>query len=169
MHDPKEDNCNNPDLWSALQFEAVVEFLAALSVLAELQPVNFDTVLQWTAWLGESLAVVLLDGAEKRHSWDEMVQGYAKTFEGQYYHPDARQKPVLFVALRSIGLVQPLVKPTSPDFTKPTDPNRLGDHDSFAKPTPLRFYVCQDALFEGARQDESMTEFLKREMRCLLE
>lgn len=167
MHD--KDKRNNPDLWLGLQTEAVVELLSALSVLAELEPVDLQTTRHWTALLGESMTVALLDGADKVHHWQDMEQAYIKEFEGQYHRPEARRKPVLLVALRSRGLVQPLVKRSWSDFTKPTDPNRLGDEDSFAKPTPLRFYVCQDALFEGARQARTITEFLRNEMRCVLE
>lgn len=159
---------NNPDLWSDLQSEAVVELLSALSVLAELRPVSLVTAPQWTAWLGESLAVALLDGANKKYSCDEMELKYLKMFEAEYYRPEARRIPVLLVALRSRGLVQPLVKPSSADITKPTDPNRLGDQNSFTNATLPRFYVCQDALFDGAREAKSIAEFLKSEMRWVL-
>lgn len=167
MHDPK--NSKNPDVWLEPQVEAVVELLSALSVLAELQPVNFQTTPQWTALLGDALAVALLDGEDRQHYCEDMQQKYWEAFAGQYYRPDARRKPVLLAALRSRGLVKPLVKPFSPDYTKPADPNRLGDQDSFAKPIPLRLYVCQDALFEGAkRATTTITEFLKSEMECIL-
>jgi len=163
-----KDGSTNPDLWSGLQFEAVVEMLSALSVLAELKPVNFETSPQWTALLGEFLALALLDGADRKYSWDEMEVDYRKRFEGQYYRPDTRRKPVLLAMLRSRGLVQPLVKSSSLDFTKPADPNRLDDENSFTKSTPLRFYVCQDTLFEGARQANTIEEFLKSEMGCFV-
>ncbi|MFH0813016.1 MAG: hypothetical protein V2A69_09285 [Pseudomonadota bacterium] len=163
-----KDGSINPDLWSSLQFEAVVELVSALSVLAELQPVSFETSPQWTALVGEFLALAVLDGADRKYSWDEMEFEYRKTFEGQYFRPDTRRKPVLLAMLRSRGLVQPLVKPSSLEFTKPADPNRLGDENSFTKPSPLQIYVCQDNLFEGARQAPKIEEFLKTEMRCFL-
>lgn len=164
-----EDNYKNPDSWSDLQFEAIVEFLSALSVFAELQPVNFGTEIQWTASLGENLRVILLDGADKRHTWAEMEAEYRKNFKDKYYRPESRRMPVLLVALRSGGLVQPLIKPCSTDFTDLTVPNRLGDNKSFTKPNPLKFFLCQDTFFEGARQDRIIVEFLRKEMRCLLE
>lgn len=162
-----EDKHSNPDLWSNLQFEAVVELLAALSVLAEMHPVNYNTAPQWTALLGENVAVALLDGADKMHSWDGMEAEYIREFEAQYYRPEVRMIPVLLAVLRSRGLVQPLVKLISPDFTKSTDPNKLGDEKSYARATPMRIYVCQDTLFEGARQAKKITVFLKKEMRCI--
>ena len=162
-----EDKHSNPDLWSNLQFEAVVELLAALSVLAEMHPVNYNTTPQWTASLGESLAVALIDGAD-RHYWDKMTLEYMTKFEAQYYRPEARRKLVLLAVLRSRGLIEPLVKLTSSDITKPTDPNKLGDDKSYARPAPMRIYVCQDTLFEGARQAERITDFLKERMRCIL-
>ncbi len=166
MHD--SDKRNNPDLWSGSQSEAVVEFLAALSVLTELKSVDFNTSPQWTARLGESLAIAVLDGEDKKYSWARMEDEYIKRFGGQYHRPDARTKPVLLVALRSGGLVRPLVQPRWPDFTKPSGPDRLGDEDSYTKPAEARFYVCQDGLFEGARQGTTIQEFLKSEMRCVL-
>jgi hypothetical protein len=160
---------NNPDMWSTSQFDAVVEFLSALSVFAELQPVDFQAAPQWTARLGKILAIALLDGTDKGYSWSEIEEKYWRTFEGEYHRPDARRAPVLLVALRSRGLVEPLVMKISPEFIKPTEPNRLGDEASFAKPTPLRLYICQDALFEGARQEKAIKKFLNDKMRCVLE
>jgi len=168
LHMHENEKRNNPDLWLDLQFEAAVELLSALSVLAEVQPVNFETAPHWTALLGESLAVALLDGAEKE-DWTKMEFGYKKRFEGQYYCPDARRKPVLLIALRSRGQVQPLVKLSWLDFTVPQDPNRLGDEDSYAKSTPVRFYVCQSGLFDEARRAPTIKTFLESEMRCVLE
>ncbi len=162
-----KDELNNPDMWSPLQCDAMIELLSALSVLRELQQVNFDTAPHWTASLGTSLAVALLDGEDGRHRWDEMELRYKKQFESRYYHPGARRKPVLLAMLRSRGLVTPLIKRSWLEFTVPADPNRLGDADSYTKATPLRFYVCQDAFFEGAKQAPTMTEFLQRTMRCI--
>lgn len=166
MHESNKRN--NPDLWSDPQSEALIELLAALSVLAELQPVDFNASPQWTAWLGESIAIAVLDGEDRRRP-DEMELEYRKRFEGQYYHPDSRRKPVLLSALRSRGQVQPLVKPSWLEFTVSEDPNRLGDEDSFAKSAPLRFYICQEGLFDEARQATTIRAFLESEMRCVLE
>jgi hypothetical protein len=162
-----EEKHTNPDLWSDLQFEAVVDLLAALSVLAEMQPVNYNATPQWTAWLGENVAVTLLDGAGKRY-WEEMEAEYIKKFEARYYKPEVRRIPVLLAALRSRGLIDPFVKLTSPDITKTTDPNKFGDDKSYTKAAPMRIYVCQDTLFEGARQAERIADFLKEKMRCIL-
>jgi len=164
-----EDKYGNPDRWSGVQIEAVIELLSALSVLAEFQSVNIETQSHWTASMGDSLVVTLLDGADRRYSWGEMELEYRKKFEGIYYRPEARRKTVLLAMLRSRGLVQPLVKPSELDFTQPSNSNRLGDKDSYTNPIPLRFYVCQDALFEGARQANPIIEFLKSEMRCVFE
>lgn len=166
MHE--NDRRSNPDLWLDPQSEAVVELLAALSVLAGLQPVDFNASPQWTAWLGESFAVALLDGADLKY-WAEMEFSYRKRFEEDYYRPETRRKPVLLVALRSRGQVQPVVKPSWLEFTVPEDQNRLGDKDSFARSTPLRFYVCQEGLFDEARQATTIRDFLESQMRCVLE
>lgn len=158
----------NPDLWSTLQFEAVIELASALSVLAELQPMTFETSPQWTASVDEFFALAVLDGKDRESTWAEMEHEYKKTYEGQYYHPDARRKPILLVMLRSRDLIQPLVIPSSLEYTKPAAPDRLGDENSFTKQSPLRIYVCQDNLFEGARQATKIEDFLRAEMRCFL-
>lgn len=164
-----EENPVNPDLWSNLQFEAVIEFIAALSVFAELQPVDFNTASPWSAQLGDSLAVAILDGEGTRHTWQEMVNKYMENFEQQYYRPETRRNPVLLAALRSGGLVQPLVRPYAWDFTKSVNPNRLGDNNSFPKAARLRLFVCQDNLFRGARQEATISDFLNEQMRCVFE
>lgn len=138
-----------------------------MSVLAELQMIDLNTMLQWTASVGECFSVVLIDGLNQK-SWEEMQFSYTKKFEGHYYNPDARIKPVLFVALRSRGQVQPPVKPTWFDFTTPRDQNRLSDEDSFTKPLQLRFYICQGGLFDEARRAATIKEYLKSELRCCL-
>jgi hypothetical protein len=159
----------NPDLWSTLQFEAVVEFSAALSVFAEVRSVDFNTASLWTARLGDSVALAILDGEGTRHSWGEIVEKYMKSFGQQYYNPEARRNPVLLAALRSGGLVQPLVRPYVWDFTKTANPNRLGDAKSFTGAAPLRLFVCQDTLFRGARQEATVAGFLNEQMRCVFE
>ena len=118
-------------------------------------------------WVNPS-AVAVLDGADRKHP-KEMELEYRKRFERQYYHPNARKKPVLLSAMRSRGQVQPRVKLSWLEFTVPEDPNRLGDEDSFAKSAPLRFYICQEGLFDEARQATTIRAFLESEMRCVLE
>jgi hypothetical protein len=61
------------------------------------------------------------------------------------------------------------VEPSSFEFTKPTEPDRLGDGDAFTKLSPLRMYVCQDSLFEGAKQAERLGDFLRTELGCILD
>lgn len=166
MHKPEESK--NPDIWSDLQSEAVVELLSALSVLAELDQVNFQTAPgYWTAVLGQSLAVAMLDGAGKEH-WTDIERVYRKDFVKRY-RVDVRRKPVLLAALRSQGHVKDMVERFSLDITEPTGPNRLGDEDTIAKPIPLRLYVCHDALFEEARHAPVIADFLRSNMRCVLE
>lgn len=167
MHSTYNCNPNNPDLWTSPQSEALTEFLSVLSILAELQPVNFNISPQWTARLGESFSVVLIDGLNQKYS-DEMEFSYKKRFEGNYYNPETRMKPVLFVALRSRGQVQPRVKLSWLEFTVPKDMNRLGDEDSYTRPAQLWFYVCQGGLFDEARHATIIKDFLESEMRCFL-
>jgi hypothetical protein len=165
MHEPSPVN---PDLWSKLQSDAVVEFIAVLSLFAEVQPIDFHTESLWSVQLGDSLALVIVDG-HAIYAWTEIITKYMKHFEQQYYRPEKRRNPVLLAAIRSQGLVQPLIRPFVWDFTKSLAPERLGDDKSFAEPTRLRLFVCQDALFHGARQEGTIAEFLGEQMRCLFE
>ena len=167
MHSTDNCNPNNPDLWTSPQSEALTEFLSVLSILAELQPVNFNALPQWTSRLGESFSVALIDGVNQEN-WAEMELSYRKRFEEYYYNPNARMKPVLFVAMRSRGQVQPLVKLSWIDFTVPQDINIIDDKDSYTRAAPLRFYVCQGGLFDEARRATIIKDFLNNEMRCFL-
>ena len=164
MHDSKGGKRDNPDLWTEEEFEAVIELASALSILAEIGTVDLVTEVQWTALLGAALAVAVIDGEDRRHSWMEIALNYHKRFGGEYLRFEARKKPVLLVALRSDGLIREIVKAIPFDITKPTQPNRLGTED-FTKPIPQRVYVCQDSLFAGARQAPVISEYLKGEMR----
>lgn len=168
MHSSVNGEHKNPDLWSQRQFEAVVDFAAALSMLRELNAINFETAMQWTGLVGEAISIVVLDGEDKRYSWSEMVEKYMEKHEGQNYSPAARKKRILLVALRSRLLVEPLVKSCAWEFTRPKSVIRLGDADSFTKPLQLRVWVCQGTLFEGARQAETIKGFLETQMEGLL-
>lgn len=166
LHDNKS---TNPDLWTSQHAEALVEFIAAMSVLAELGRVDINTPPLWSARVTDCIAIVLLDGMEKTHHWAEMIVWYQKTFNDSYYRPESRKQPVLLVALRSRGLVQPLVKSHQLEITRPRIREGLNDKNSFVEPAPLRFYVCQDSLFDGAKQAEKLPEFLKTQMGNALE
>ena len=99
----------------------------------------------------------------------EIETSYIDKFKEQYYNPDARRKPVLLAALRSQGRVDFSVTRRHPDITETREPNRLGDEDSYAKSAALRFYVCQEGLFEEARRAKAIRAFLEDEMRSVLE
>jgi hypothetical protein len=98
LHMHEKENIN-PDLWSTSQFEAVVELASALSVLAELNPVSFETSPPWTALVGDFFALAVLDGKDTASARD-MEHEYRKAYEGHYYHPDVRRKPVFLAMLR---------------------------------------------------------------------
>ena len=160
-----KEKCGNPDLWTDLKCDAVTELLSALCVLAELNQLNLNVPSQWTGQLGDSLPIVIIDGENKRYSWIDIERNYQANFAGLYSGYDARRNPVLIVALRSGGLVDPLIKPISSDINKPENaPNS----NNFTKPTQLRFFICQDNLFEGARQESDIAEYLNDQMMRIL-
>jgi len=158
----------NPDTWEEPRPGAVEELVAALCVLREwMRPLNVETKQEWTALLGDSIALVVLDGEDRKHPWKELELCYQKAFEDRYFRLEMRERPVLFVALRSQGQVEPVVTPSSFDFAEPQDRGRLGDTQSIAEPERLRFYVCQGSLLEQARREASIKDFLESKMRCV--
>ena len=158
----------NPDTWTEPRQGAVEELAAALCVLQEwMQPLNVQTRQEWTALLGDSLAVVILDGEDRTHDWLVLELAYQKAFGKRYAVPEMRQRTVLFVALRSQGRVEPAVKPSWLDFTVPRDRARLGNRQPVDEHDRLRFYVCQGGLLEEARGKASIKDFLESKMGCV--
>lgn len=168
VHDPKGGKCDNPDLWSKEEVEAVIELTSALSVLAEIESIHITTEKHWTALLGAALAVAAIDGEDRKHSWMQIALDYHRRFDGEYLSLDARRRLLLIVALRSSGLIREIVEPMQFDITKPTRSDAMGDKDLITKPTAQRFFVCQDSLFAGARQAPNIAAYLKREMSQIL-
>lgn len=164
MHDSK----TNPDTWTPSQFEAVVEMASALSVLAELAEVNIDASGKCTASVGEDLMVAVLDGDEKRHTWGEIELSFVKYFIEHSYRYEYRKKPLLIAALRSRGLVNPMVAVRPLNYTEVTRRDVFGGLHDFTKPASPRFYLCQDALFEGAKEAASVRDFLLEQMGGVL-
>jgi hypothetical protein len=152
-----------------VQFEAAAELAADLSILGQIDVTNLSTARQWTALIGTSFSVAFVDGEDGRLTWTEIEHDYCKRFESEYFRPEARRNPVLLATIRSGGLVQPLVKARQFDITKPMTTSFTGMESSIAKASELRFYVCQDTLFAGARQAPSIGEYLLAEMRQILE
>jgi hypothetical protein len=168
-HEPNGGKRDNPDLWTAEQFEAVAELAADLSILGQVDAINLSTSRQWTALIGTAFAVAFLDGEDGRRTWTEIEHDYRKRFESEYVRPEARRNPVLLAAIRSAGLVQPLVKACQFDITKPMATSSMSMESSITRASEPRFYVCQDTLFAGARQAPKIGEYLLAEMRQILE
>jgi hypothetical protein len=163
-----ENRKANPDTWIEPRPGAVVEFMAALSVLREWQQsFDFGTKKELTALLGDLLTVVVLDGEDRKHSWRHLEHAYRKAFEALYFRPEMRQRPVLLVALRSQGEVESGVNSSWIEFTEIRDRGRLGEEKSIAKHERLRFCVCQGSLLEQARLERSIKDFMESKMRCV--
>ncbi|TKJ35664.1 MAG: hypothetical protein CEE38_13705 [Planctomycetes bacterium B3_Pla] len=158
----------NPDTWIEPRPSAVQELAAALCVLREWhQPLDLDTKKLWTALLGDFLAVVVLDGEDRKHDWITLECAYRKAFEDQYFRLELRERVVLFVALRSQGEVESGMKSSWIYWPEPRDRERLGDGQSITKPKRLRFCICQGSLLEQARLEMSIKDFMESKMRCI--
>jgi hypothetical protein len=131
------------------------------------QPLELDTKKLWTALLGDFLAVVVLDGEDRKHDWIALERAYKKAFEDQYFRLELRERAVLFVALRSQGEVESGMKSSWIYWPEPRDRERLGDGQSITKPKRLRFYICQGSLLEQARLEMSIKDFMESKMRCI--
>ena len=161
------DGCGNPDMWAGLKREAFVEMVAALSLLAEYKPLSFDVEALWTLLLDRVIYVVVADGEDKRHTYTQIFRKYWEQFEQQYYSPNRCKQPVLFVALRSGGALDDYVERYRPDVTMPQDPQIADLRGTFEKPLEPRFYMCQDRLFDGARDAPTISSYLESKMRCI--
>jgi hypothetical protein len=163
LHD-YEGKKANPDIWIEPRPSAVVELAASLCVLREWrQPFNFGTRREWTALLGDSLAVVILDGGEDRKNDCMNLQlAYRRTFEDQYFKPEMRQRAVLFIALRSRGQVEPVVSHLN--FAEPRNRDILEDGKPYTEHQRLKFWVCQGSLLEQAKLERSIKDFMENKM-----
>jgi hypothetical protein len=167
MHS-KEGCSNNPDLWKPSQKEAVIELFAALSTLKELSKIEFNTNKLFSVKLNMSTEIVFLDGIDKEYSVTQIGREYQENFEGQLSRPEFRKQKILLVGLRSSGSsLPPLVKCAEKEYYKlKSDVNKEGQ--PFTSPQSLKLFVCGDILFENARFSESISAYLKGEMRDVL-
>jgi len=167
LHEYK-DRKGNPDTWIEPRLGAVEELAAVLCVLREWkQPLDFGTKKEWTALLGDFLALVVLDGEDRKQNWKTLADAYKKAFEGEYFRPEMRLRPVLLVALRSQGEIESGVNSNWFEFTEPRDRERLRDGPLITEHNRLRFYVCQGSLLEQARTERSIKDFIESKMRCV--
>jgi hypothetical protein len=153
----------NPDIWIEPRPSAVVELVAALCVLREWrQPLNFGTRREWTALLGDFLAVVILDGEDRKRDWMNLQVAYRRAFGDQYFRPEMRQRAVLFIALRSTGQVEPVVSRL--DFSEPDRRDILEEGKPYIEHQRLQFWVCQGSLLEQAKLERSIKDFMENKM-----
>jgi len=158
----------NPDIWIEPRPSAVVELAAALCVLREWhQPLILETRRkEWTALLGDSLAVVVLDGEDHKNDWENLERSYRKAFEDQFFRPEMPERAILFVALRSLGQVEGGVRRSTLDITEAQGHVQLENGQLIDK-SNRRFWICQGSLLEQARLEGSIKNFMESKMRCI--
>lgn len=163
-----EDRKGNPDIWMEPRVGALEELAAALCVLREWkQPLDFGTGKEWTALLSDFVALVVLDGEDRKYSWIHLATAYWKAFGDAYFKPETRLRPILIVALRSQGEIESGVDSYRFKITQPRDPARIGAEQLITGANQARFYVCQGSLLEQARLDRSIKDFIEGKMRCI--
>jgi hypothetical protein len=152
----------NPDTWVEPWPSAVAELLAALCVLREWhEPLSFETKKEWSALLGDFLAVVVVDGVDHKYYLGDLETDYWRAFGDSYFNAEKRERVVLFVALRSQGQEEPRVRLSKPSFLEPGNRARLGSEQSYAESKQPSIWVCQGSLLAQARRERSIKEFLE--------
>ena len=145
----REGRKRNPDVWiESVEADAVRELAAAMSVLRERGQVEFDAEPQWTATLGSAVAVVVLDG-ENASNCRDLGARYLQQYET--YRPEARSRPVLIVALRSTGRVDPVVERFRPRVDKSRTSGPFTGKSPYDEAAPVRAFLCKDELFQDIR------------------
>jgi len=147
----------NPDTWEGDRRGAVVEFSSALCVLREWRhSLVLNTKKEWNVLLDDTIAVVIMDGEDRKCDWTKLKREYWKGFENYYFNPDLRKHPILFVALRSQGEVGG-IRSDNCDWTERehSDGERM-----FTEPMPINLYVCKGDLLEEAQRANSIKDFM---------
>lgn len=161
--------CGNPDIWTELECEAIIEMVSALSILAEHKPLSFDVESLWTVLLGKEINVVVADGADSRHTYTQMFREYFKQFGRQYSNPGNCKQRVLFVAVRSDGALEQFIERIQADYTRPRNPRIAGFKKTFERPLEPQFFICQGRLLDGARHAPTILRYLDEKMGCIYE
>lgn len=156
----------NPDTWEERRRSAVVELLAALSTLREWnQPLSLETEKEeWSALLGDFLAVVMVDGKDHECYSGDLETAYWRAFGGSYFKAEMRERAVLLVALRSEGQEESRVRLSKHNFLEPENRARLGSGPTYTESKHPDFWVCQGSLLAQARRERSINEFFQKEM-----
>ena len=161
------DGKANPDTWTGPRVGAVVELAAALCVLREWQhPLELAVRKEWTAAVGDSLAVVLLDG-HYTCPWHTLQHAYWQAFRNHYHRPEMRQRVVLLVALRSDGRQRDPVEQFRPDIAEPRNRASVFGEGRVTEPQQLRIWICQGNLLAEARRQPSIKSYLESTMGCV--
>ena len=154
----------NPDTWKeSAELDGVRQLAAALSVLREHGQIDFETASRWTAKLGNAISIAVLDGAYSSDCKD-LAEKYSKRHED--YSPQARSTPVLIVALRSIGRVDPIVEEIQFDYTEARN-GGLFKGSSPYEPARVRTFLCRDDLFHQARKETALGDYLSSKMEAI--
>ena len=151
----------NPETWEELnELDGVRELSAALSILREHGQIDFETASRWTARLGNAISIAVLDGGDSSDC-QALAERYLKQHDD--YAPEARSAPVLIVALRSTGRVEPIVAEFQPEYTKARDRGPSSPPSPY-EPARVRAFLCRDDLFQKARQATALGDYLSSKM-----
>lgn len=157
----RENRKGNPDLWNSLEKDAVCELSAASSALRVIGRLEFHTEAQWTAILESETAIVALDGEHKSNC---RTLGARYLEQCERNRPEARFRPILIIALRSTGRVDPIVQRFQPEYDEPRTRGPFAE-TNHCEPSQARTFLCKDDLFQEARCAPSIRDYLTQAMR----
>jgi len=157
----REGGKRNPDTWiDTVEVDAVRELASAMSVLCELGQIDFDKEVWWTGVLGNAISIAVLDGNHALNCRDLAVM-YFQKYED--YPCEMRSRPLLIVALRATGRVDPIVEEFQPRYSEARTRGPFGP--SPYEPARVRTFLCRDDLFQEARRAPVLGNYLARKTR----
>lgn len=161
----REHRKGNPDTWSdAKEVDAVRELIASMSVLRVRGRIEFETVVRQTAVIEDTIAIAVLDG-ENTSNCRTLATEYLTHYKS--YSVDTRLLPLLIVAIRSTGRVDPIISVFQPDHTEVKSRGPFKGNSPYER-TRERLFLCRDDLFQEARQAPALDEYLNQEMGTIL-
>ena len=163
----REHQCGNPDVWDVPVQQAVEELTSVASVLHEVGNVNFLTMSRHASLFNGTVPTIVIDGDSKRYSYGQLLAKYVELHVEQSIGRGVFNRSFLVVAQRSRGDIDNYVREEMTDIAVSAQ-NKNTSND-ITKPHRPRFFVCQDRLFEGARQAANTRDFLKQQLREVYE